>query len=198
MFEKTASEIGLNIATKQAFTDQSNTDFSVQLQAIKSSGADLLFLPIYAQEAAYVLTQAQKVGLSVTFFGCDGLDGIIKKIGADNVSATDGVLLLTPFAADSTDPVAAAFSKAYQEKYKEVPDQFAADGYDAIYTIKAAMEKAGITDIDMDGFNEALIAAMPQIEVKGATGTMTWAADGEPTKTANAVKIENGAYVAFK
>lgn len=198
MFEKTASEIGLNIATKQAFTDQSNTDFSVQLQAIKSSGADLLFLPIYAQEAAYVLTQAQKAGLDVTFFGCDGLDGIIKKIGEENVSATDGVLLLTPFAADSTDPVAAAFSKAYQDKYSEVPDQFAADGYDAIYTIKAAIEKAGITDLEMDGFNEAMIAAMTQIEVTGATGTMTWSADGEPTKTANAVVIKDGAYVAYK
>jgi len=198
MFEKTAGEIGLNIATKQAFTDQSNTDFSVQLQAIKSSGADLLFLPIYAQEAAYVLTQAQKIGLDVTFFGCDGLDGIIKKIGEDNVSATEGVLLLTPFAADSSDPVAAAFSTAYQEKYKEVPDQFAADGYDAIYTIAAAMEKAGIKDVNMDGFNEAMIAAMTEIKVDGATGSMTWSADGEPTKTANAVKIENGAYVAYK
>lgn len=197
MFEKTAAEIDLNIVTKQAFTDQSNTDFSVQIQAIKSSGADLLFLPIYAQEAAYILTQAQKLGLDVTFFGCDGLDGIIGKIGEENISAAEGVVLLTPFAADSTDPVAAAFSSAYQKKYNEIPDQFAADGYDAIYAIAAALQKAGVTDIEMDGFNEAMIAAMTEIEVTGATGTMTWSADGEPTKTATAVKIENGVYVAY-
>ena len=93
-FVATAAENGLNVVTEQAFTDQSNTDFSVQLQAVKDSGADLLFLPIYAQEAAYIITQADKVGLDVTFFGCDGLDGILEKIGADNVALTEGVCSL--------------------------------------------------------------------------------------------------------
>jgi branched-chain amino acid transport system substrate-binding protein len=75
-FLKEAEAKGLSVATTQAFTDQSKTDFTVQLQAVKSSGADLVFLPIYAQEAAYILTQAQKMDLQSTFFGCDGLDGI--------------------------------------------------------------------------------------------------------------------------
>lgn len=196
-FVAKAKEVGLEVATQQAFTSQSNTDFSVQLQAVKSSGADLVFLPIYAQEAAYILTQAQKMELKVTFFGCDGLDGILEKIGADNLAATEGVMLLTPFAADSADETVAKFVAAYKESYNAVPDQFAADGYDAVYTIAEAMKKANATDVNASDFNEKMIGAMTQITVKGTTGTMTWSADGEPSKSATAVVITNGTYVAY-
>lgn len=196
-FLKEAEAKGLNVVTTQAFTDQSKTDFTVQLQAVKSSGADLVFLPIYAQEAAYILTQAQKTGLQVTFFGCDGLDGILEKIGADNLSATEGVMLLTPFAADAADEKTKSFVAAYKAAYNSTPDQFAADGYDAIYTVAAALKEANVTDVNSKDLSEKLIAAMTKITVDGVTGSMTWSADGEPTKSATAVKIVKGAYVAY-
>ena len=189
--------MGLEIVTAQAFTDQSNTDFSVQLQAVKGSGADLLFLPIYAQEAAYILTQAAAIDLDVIFFGVDGMDGILEKIGEDNIALTEGVMLLTPFAADSQDEKVVNFVTKYKAAYNMTPDQFAADGYDAIYILKAAIEQAGITEIG-DGFNEALVAAMTQITVEGVTGSMQWTADGEPAKNATAVVIKDGVYVAFE
>lgn len=85
-FVEEASKKGIEVVTDQAFTDQSNTDFSAQLQAVKSSGAELLFLPIYAQEAAYILTQADSMGLSnVVFFGVDGMDGILERL-AETIS----------------------------------------------------------------------------------------------------------------
>ncbi len=197
-FMTKAKELGLEVVTQQAYTNQSNTDFSVQLQAVKSSGADLVFLPIYAQEAAYILTQANKMALGATFFGCDGLDGIIEKIGKENLAFTEGVMLLTPFAADSAEPVVANFTKAYKESFNTTPDQFAADGYDAVYTIAEAMKKANITDLNDKEFDQKMIGAMTQITVKGTTGTMTWTADGEPAKSATAVVIKDGSYVAYK
>ena len=195
-FVSTAAENGLEIVTEQAFTDQSNTDFSVQLQAVKESGADLLFLPIYAQEAAYIITQADKAGLDVTFFGCDGLDGILEKIGEDNLPLTEGVMLLTPFAADSETEPTKSFTAAYKAKYGTTPDQFAADAYDAVYALCAAIEKAGVTPEDAN-FNEAVVAAMLEIEVVGTTGTMSWDASGEPDKNATAVVIVDGVYVSY-
>lgn len=196
-FVTEAAAKGLEVVTDQAFTDQSNTDFSVQIQAVADSGAELVFLPIYAQEAAYILTQSKSAGLSVTFFGCDGLDGVLTKIGAENEAACEGVMLLTPFAADAQDEKTVAFVAKYQELYGTTPDQFAADGYDAVYAIKAALEQAGITDLSDPDFNSKMIAAMTEITVEGLTGTMTWTADGEPTKTATAVVIKDGAYVAY-
>lgn len=200
-FEKEAKVKGLEVVTKQAFTDQTNTDFNVQLQKAKDAGAELIFLPIYAQEAASILMQAQKAGMNIPFFGCDGLDGIFEKLGKANVAASEGVMLLTPFAADAKDEKTQSFVKAYKAAYGEntTPDQFAADGYDAVYTIKAAMEKAGIKDanIDVKELGTKLSAAMTEITVEGLTGTMTWNAEGEPTKDAKAVKIVNGEYVAL-
>lgn len=199
-FEKEAKVKGLEVVAKQAFTDQTNTDFNVQLQKAKDAGAELIFLPIYAQEAASILMQAQKAGMNIPFFGCDGLDGIFEKLGKANVAASEGVMLLTPFAADAKDEKTQNFVKAYKAAYGEnvTPDQFAANGYDAVYTIKAALEKADIKDanIDVKELGTKLTAAMTEITVEGLTGTMTWTADGEPTKEAKAVKIVNGEYVA--
>jgi branched-chain amino acid transport system substrate-binding protein len=196
-FVTQAGEKGLEVVTDQAFTDQSNTDFSVQLQAVADSGADLVFLPIYAQEAAYILTQAKSAGIEVIFFGCDGLDGVLTKIGTENQEAAEGVMLLTPFAADAQDDLTVKFVAKYQELHGTTPDQFAADGYDAVYAIKLAMEQAEINDLSDPDLNEKLIAAMTEITLAGLTGTMTWTADGEPAKTATAVVIKDGAYVAY-
>jgi branched-chain amino acid transport system substrate-binding protein len=196
-FVAQAGERNIEVVTDQAFTDQSNTDFSVQLQAVADSGAELVFLPIYAQEAAYILTQAKSAGLDVIFFGCDGLDGVLTKIGEENVDACEGVMLLTPFAADAQDEKTVSFVAKYQEQFGGIPDQFAADGYDAVYAIKLAMEQAGVTDLEDPELNEKLIAAMTEITLEGLTGTMTWTADGEPVKNATAVVITDGAYVAY-
>ncbi|HHW46817.1 MAG TPA: ABC transporter substrate-binding protein [Clostridiales bacterium] len=196
-FKAAAKEKGLEIVSEQAFTDQSNTDFSVQLQNIRESGAELIFIPVYYQEAAYILTQANQAGMSIPFFGCDGLDGIIPQLG-DNAQIAEGVMLLTPFAADAQDEKTQKFVKAYKEKYGSIPDQFAADAYDGIYTIAEAIKKAGVTSPDDPDLNQKLIDAMTKIEVKGLTGTMTWDASGEPKKEPKAVKIVNGAYKSMQ
>lgn len=189
-FVSVAPEYGLEIVSEQAFTNQSNTDFSVQLQAIAGTDAELIFLPIYAQEAAYILTQAQSAGMEHIFFGGDGMDGIVEKIGADNVSATNGLLFLTPFDTQA-DEQNIKFTADYQAAYNAIPDQFAGDGYDAIYTIKAAAEHANVKPGDAD-FNEKIIAAMTEITVDGTTGTMTWSADGAPEKAAAVVVLQDG------
>ncbi len=196
-FKSEAKKLGLEIVETQAFTNQSNTDFSVQLQAVKSSGADLLFLPIYAQEAAYVLTQANSASLDVTFFGVDGLDGVIEKIGESNLSLTEGVMLLTPFVATSQEQNVVSFVTKYKERHGQTPDQFAADAYDAIYTIAEAFKTAGV-ETDDKQFNEKMISAMTQITVNGVTGTMKWSVNGEPEKAAKAVVIQEGVYVEYK
>lgn len=195
-FAKEAEKLGLNIVTTQAFTDSSNTDFSSQIQAVKNSGAELLFMPFYQQEAAAVLMQAQGVLENVTYFGVDGMDGVLEKLGTENQAIANGVMLLTPFSASSSDPTIANFVAKYKEKYNATPDQFAADAYDAVYALCTAFEKAGLETDDPE-FNQAVAKAMTEIEVTGATGVMTWSADGECKKQAKAVVISDGAYVDY-
>jgi len=132
------------------------------------------------------------------FFGCDGLDGLLAVENFDT-SLAEGVMLLTPFAADADDEATKKFVTTYQEKFGDVPNQFAADAYDAIYIIKAAAEKAGITaDMSASDMCEAMKTAMTEITVNGLTGEgITWSADGEPSKEPKAVEIADGAYKAM-
>ena len=177
---------GITIKETQTFTTSTNTDFSTQINALVASGVKVVFVPIYAEEASTFLTQAKgKFADDVYFFGADGLDGILGKVEQDP-SIANNVLMLTPFAADSTDPAVQSFVSKYQAAYGATPDQFAADGYDAVYVVKAAVEKANSTS------GEAMAAVMPSLTVKGVTGEMTWGADGNTNKPASAILYFDG------
>ena len=193
-----AAEYGVEIVAAEAFTADNKTDFTIQLQKAKDAGAELVFLPIYYSEAALILSQANSMGYAPMFFGCDGLDGILSVEDFDTTLA-EGVMLLTPFAADAEDDATKNFVAAYNEAYGETPIQFAADAYDAIYIIKAALENCGATaDMSASDINEAMKAAMLEITVDGLTGAgMTWTEDGEVNKEPKAVKIIDGAYTAM-
>ena len=196
-FTAEAANQGIEIVSSEAFTADNNKDFSVQLQKAKDAGADMVFLPIYYTEASLILTQAAGMDYAPTFFGCDGLDGLLAVEGFDT-SLAEGVMLLTPFAADADDEQTKAFVSAYEEKYGETPIQFAADAYDGMYIIKTAAEKAGLTpDMDASAICDAMKTAMTEITYDGLTGSgMTWSADGEPNKAPKAVVIKDGAYTA--
>ncbi|RKM58324.1 ABC transporter substrate-binding protein [Butyrivibrio sp. X503] len=185
------------IVSQEAFTADNATDFSVQLQKAKDAGADLVFLPIYYQAASLILTQANTMGYAPTFFGVDGMDGILTVENFDTKLA-EGVMLLTPFAADATDDLTVNFVKKYEEKYGETPNQFAADAYDAVFIIKQAIEAKNATpDMSISDLGDALKGAMTEIEASGLTSSkMTWDASGEPNKEPKAVVIKDGAYVS--
>ena len=196
-FATEAANQPFEIVSAEAFTEDSKTDFSVQLQKAKDAGADMVFLPIYYTEASLILTQAAGMDYAPTFFGCDGLDGLLAVEGFDT-SLAEGVMLLTPFAADAEDEQTQAFVSSYKEKFGDTPNQFAADAYDGMYIIKTAAEKAGLTpDMDASAICDAMKTAMTEITYDGLTGSgMTWSADGEPNKAPKAVVIKDGAYTA--
>lgn len=194
-FYNEANSNGLQIVAEEQFTSDSKTDFTTQLTKIKNAGAELVFLPFYYSEAALVLSQAKDMGFNPIWFGCDGLDGILTLENFDT-SLAEGVMLLTPFSADATDSLTTNFVNEYKNRYGEVPNQFAADSYDAMYIIKAAAERANLAPSEsVRSIGDALKKAMTQITLNGLTGNnMNWNADGEPNKAPKAVVIENGEY----
>ena len=187
---------GKEVVNEGTFTEDTQTDFSVQLTAAKNAGADLIFLPIYYQPASIILAQAKAMNYAPTFFGVDGMDGILTMEGFDT-SLAEGVMLMTPFNAWGTDELTKSFVSKYEESYGETPNQFAADGYDAVYAIYTALNTAGCTgDMSAAEICEALVKVMPTISVDGLTGTgMTWSANGEVAKAPVVVTIEDGIYV---
>ena len=143
------------------------------------------------------MKQAKDMNYAPTFFGVDGMDGILDMEGFDT-SLAEGVMLMTPFNPWSTDEAVAAFVEKYQAAYNEVPNQFAADGYDAIYALYYAFKAANLTpDMENADICEAMIGQFTGgFSYDGLTGTaMTWNDKGEVNKTPVVVKIQDGIYV---
>lgn len=197
-FKSKAAELGLEIVSDTTFADGNDTDFSVQIADAQSKGAELLFLPMYYQPASLILAQCAKIGYAPMFFGVDGMDGILSMEGFD-ASLAEGVMLLTPFNADSSDEKVQSFVAKYQEKFGEVPNQFAADAYDCVYAYYQALNNAGCTtDMSAEEICDAMIAQFTSMTFDGLTGEgMTWGTDGAVTKSPKGMVIQNGAYVGL-
>lgn len=188
-FVAKVGELGGKVVAEEAFAD-GDVDFNTQLTKIKGTDAEAIFVPGYYQEATYITKQAKDMGLELPFFGSDGWDGVLKTV--TDAATVENAIFLSPFFAADTDPAVVSFVEKYTAAYNAAPDQFGADAYDAVYCIKAAMEKAGTID------NDALIAAMTEISVDGLTGkAMSFTADGEPNKGAKFIQIKNGEYTAY-
>ena len=197
-FVARAKELGMDVVAEVTFPDDKNTDYSTQLNQAKDAGADMMFLPIYYTPASLMLAQAKDMGYAPTFFGADGMDGILALEGFD-ASLAEGLMLMTPFNATATDTRTQNFVKAYTEKYgADLLNQFAADGYDCIYAIYEACQKNGITaESKATDICDKLIATFTSADFKidGLTGTgMGWTTAGEISKTPMVVEIVNGAY----
>ena len=198
-FMEEAEAKGLDVVAAEAFTAVSKTDFSVQLQKAKDAGAELVFLPIYYQEASLILAQADKMGFETQWFGCDGMDGLLALEGFDT-SLAEGLMFLTPFTADAEDEATQTFVQKFEEEFGDTPNQFAADAYDCIYVIKTAAEKAEITpDMSISDMCDAMKTAMTEISIDGLTGKqITWGEDGEPSKEPTVVVVEGGKYTILQ
>ena len=193
-FVEQAAAIGLEVVATSSFSSDANTDFSVQIAACKDAGADLVFLPIYYTPASLILNQSKAIAYAPTFFGVDGMDGILTLEGFDKTLA-EGVMLLTPFAASSQDEATQKFVNAYKAAYGEEPNQFAADAYDGIYALVAACQATEVTsDMSYDEVCELLLAYFPELEVAGLTGKLTWNETGAVTKDPTVYVIKDGAY----
>ncbi|NLM19897.1 MAG: ABC transporter substrate-binding protein [Clostridiaceae bacterium] len=203
IYEKFSSEAeakGLEVVSTTTFTEDTANDFSVQLTEAQNAGADLVFLPIYCPPAALILAQAKDMGYKPAFFGVDGMDGILELENFDTELA-EGVMLLTPFVADATDDLTVAFVEKYKDLHGEVPNQFAADGYDSVYAIYEALKDSDVTaETPASDLCELLIGIFTSDDFvfNGLTGdNMTWSKSGEVAKSPKGIVIENGVYVGI-
>ena len=148
-------------------------------------------LSVLGEEAARSLDDCI---CSKLFFGVDGMDGILDMPGFDTTLA-EGLVLMTPFCA--TVESSKSFVDAYVAAYGTTPNQFAADAYDGVYIVKAALEQAGCTaDMSNEELCDALVSAITSLKFTGLTGTdMTWNAEGQVSKAPTAYVVKDGQYV---
>ena len=166
---------------------EGDKDFRAQLTAIKSAGADGIFVPGYYAEAALICKQARELGLMVPLFGIDGWESpeLIQIGGA----AVEGSYFSTHYSPESQSPTVVAFNARFKSRWGIDTNALSALGYDSALVLVDAIKRAGTTDGPK--LRDALAATK---DFAGATGRITFDAQRNPTKSAVVLTVKNGRY----
>ena len=185
-FAKAAEKLGLEVVDKESSSSADDTEYSAQLQKIQASGAELLYAPYYYSVAGpYIIPQARSVGFEGYVMGPDGYDGL--KLTGDK-SQYNKTYYTTHYSADdNTNTKVQDFIKSYKSKNNAEPNTFAALGYDTIFMIKQAIEKAGENATREDVRN-----AVAGMTFDGVTGKFTMDKSGSPTKSVTVLEMKDG------
>jgi len=143
IFHEHAVTKGIEIvATRSFFPWQ--TDFRSVLSELKQDYKfDCIFLAGTTPAAANLIKQAREMGITVPFIGGDGLDSPSLLTIAGR--AAEGTTVATAYNPSLSGIQSANFVKQFHAKYGFTPDSWAAQGYDAISVLAAAIEKANST-----------------------------------------------------
>ena len=185
-FAKAAEKLGMQVVAKESSSSADDTEYSAQLQKIQASGAELLYAPYYYSVAGpYIIPQARSVGFEGYVMGPDGYDGL--KLTGDK-SQYNKTYYTTHYSADdNTNTKVQDFIKSYKSKNNAEPNTFAALGYDTIYMIKQAIEKAG-----KNATREDVRNAVAGMTFDGVTGKFTMDKSGSPTKSVIVLEMKDG------
>ena len=187
-FIEESEKLGMKVMGVEGYSD-GDKDFRPQLTKLAAMNPDVVLIPEYYEQAALIATQAREVGVKSIFVGSDGWDGIAKTLDKSSYSAIENSYFTNHFSMKDQSEKIQNFLKDYRETYKEDPSAFSALGYDAIYMMKSAIEKAGTTD------KQKVVDALKGIEYDGITGYLTFDDHNNPVKAVTVLKIENGKYI---
>ncbi len=176
--------LGGTVTTSQAYT-AGDPDVSAQLQSIKTSGAQAVYLPGYYTDVGNIVRQARKLGIKVPFLGGDGWDSSkLAEIGGD---AIEGSYYSNHYSFDEERPAVKEFVDKYQKRWGEVPDGLAALGYDAARVLFDAMDRSP----SLKGKDLAATIAATK-DFPGVTGVITLDANRDAQKQAVVVQMKGG------
>lgn len=172
------------ITTSQAYT-AGDPDVSAQLQSIKTSGAQAVFLPGYYTDVGNIVNQARKLGITAPFLGGDGWDS--SKLAEIGGAAIEGSYYSNHYSFDEARPEVKDFVSKFEKRWKETPDGLAALGYDAARVLFDAMDKAP----SLGGKDLATTIAATK-DFPGVTGKITLDANRDAQKQAVVVQMKGG------
>jgi branched-chain amino acid transport system substrate-binding protein len=183
-FQKAFVAAGGTIAAEQSYS-QGDTDFSAQLTAIKSSGAQAIWVPGYYAEVGAIARTAARLGVQVPLMGGDGWDA--PELFTIGGAALNGSYFSNHFAPDQASPMAQKFVADFKAKYGQEPTGLGALGYDGVMVIADAIKRAG--KAEPAAIRDALATTK---DLETVTGKITMDKDRNPEKSVVVLKIEGG------
>ncbi len=177
---------GGTVALEQKFSE-GDKDFRAQLTAIKAARVGAIFVPAYYTEAALICKQARELGITAAFIGTDGWESSeLLSIGG---TAVEGCYIGTHYSAENRSPTVASFNDRFQRRWNTPSNALSALGYDSAMLLIDAIRRAGSTE---GAKVRAALAATKNFQ--GVTGTITFDAQRNPTKSAVVLTVKNGKF----
>lgn len=182
--------LGQPAAAHETYNSGDKT-FSAQLLKFKEAGIDTVAFFGYYQEASLILKQAKQLGLDLRMVTTDVLHTpvFVELAGPDS----NGVLVTTAFTKDAEDPRAVKFTEAYKKRFGKDPTGQSAMGYDGVYLMKWAYEKAGTKD--KHRVREALANVSGFV---GVTGETKFNERGDDMRPFLVTVISNGKWIPYE
>ena len=202
-FAKALQALKIAVTTTESFA-KGDVDFKPQLTKIKASASDAIVLSALVAEGGPIMVQARQLGITLPFIGGNGMNSPrVFELAKDS---SDNLWVGSPWSVENPATENKRFIAAYQKAYSALPDQFAAQAYDAMYIVGQALKKIKLTGkIEPD--RKALRDALPAIQFTGATGPFKFrqvtGRDGKPAgydavQTAIVMTTKGNQYVIQK
>jgi branched-chain amino acid transport system substrate-binding protein len=165
-FKKALQNLNMPVTTTETFA-KGDVDFKPQLTKIKASKPDAIVLSALVAEGAPLMVQARQLGITLPFIGGNGMNSPrVFELAKDS---SDNLWVGSPWSIENSAAENQRFIAAYQKVHGSLPDQFAAQAYDAMYIVAQALKKIKITG-KLEADRRALRDALPAIQWTGATG----------------------------
>ena len=190
--QETLKKYNVTVTSNQAYL-ATDKDFSALLTSIKAENIDALALCGTYTDGGLITKQGRELGLTIPMVSGPGFYSpkFIEIAG----KAAEGSVFLGAFVASNPAENVQSFVKKYKEKYNTEPDTFAALGYDQMYVIAKAMEKAAEKgQITRDNIREALAAS----NYNGVTGTVTFNDKGDWVRPYLYITVKDGKFVVYQ
>lgn len=188
-FKETFEAAGGEIVAEEAYVAK-DTDFRSTLTRINSADPEFVFIPGYYEEVGLIVQQARDIGIDVPLMGADGWDSptLIELAGAE---ALNNTFITNHYSSDDPDETIQNFVTKFSEKFDGAsPNAFHALGYDSVYLLKDAIERAGSTD--SAAIKEALEATE---NISLVSGNVTIDENHNPVKSATILEYVDGEQV---
>jgi branched-chain amino acid transport system substrate-binding protein len=202
-FKKALETLKIPVTTTESFA-KGDVDFKPQLTKIKSSNADAIVMSALVAEGAPAMVQARQLGIALPFIGGNGMNSPkVFDLAKDN---SDNLWVGSPWSSENPAVENKRFIAAYQKAQNALPDQFAAQAYDAMYVVAQALKQVKITG-KLQADRTALRNALPAVQITGATGPFKFRQvsdkDGKPAgydavQTAIVMMTKGNQYVIQK
>ncbi|HHY73764.1 MAG TPA: ABC transporter substrate-binding protein [Bacillus bacterium] len=185
-FKETFEAAGGKIVVQDAYVAK-DTDFRSTLTRIKSKNPEFIFIPGYYEEVGLIVKQAREMGITAPLMGGDGWDSpkLVELAGAE---ALNNTFMTNHYSAEDPNQKIQDFVTKFKEKYKgKSPDAFNGLGYDTVYLLKDAIERAG--SLDPVAIKDALAATK---DLSLVTGTVTIDENHHPIKAITVIEFVDG------